>query len=406
VDIYVARQPIFDLERRLFGYELLYRPAAGSTAASGASSDQMSTGVIVHSIVDIGLERITAGHRAFLNCSREVLLGGYVDLLAPRAFVIEVLETIEPDAEIVGVCAGLRDAGYTIALDDFEYHPRFDPLLEIAQIVKLDVLGRTEPELVRQIEPLRPFDVQLLAERVEDEAMYELTRQLGCSLFQGYHFARPETLANRKMAAGTAAVLRLMNLLVDDTVAEVRVEEAFRSDVALTYKLLRIVNSAAVGGRDVESILHAIRLIGREALSRWLGLVLVGSLGSGNEPDRETALTAMSRGRFCEALAERRRDAGPSFMVGLFSLLDVLMGMPLEQILESLDLAPGVADALIRREGPFAQPLALVEAYEQGRWDEAGALAERMSVEPHRLPEIYIESLGWARDRFTEATAD
>lgn len=406
MDIFLARQPIFDLHNQLFGYELLYRASSAVNAAEGATRDQMSSTVIARSIIDIGLERITGGRIGFLNFSRETLLEGFAELLSAGSLVIELLETIEPEPAVVEACQRLRRLGYTLALDDFEYHPRYDALIRQVQIVKLDVLNRSGEEIERLVAPLRPYGVRLLAERVEDREVYETCRALGCELFQGYHFSRPEILSKRDFAALPASILNLMNLLRDDTASEVRIEEAFRGDLALTYKLLRIVNSAAVGGRSVESILHAIQLIGRAALGRWLGLLLVGTLGSGSGPNRELALAAMARGRFCEVYAQeagRRAQVGPMFMVGLFSLLDALMGMPLDEILESLDLSRDAHDALLRRRGPLAPPLELIEAYERGEWERVATLATNLEISPHQLSTRYLDSLSWAQERMTEA---
>jgi c-di-GMP phosphodiesterase len=403
VDIFVARQPIFDLRNQLFGYELLYRSNAAINAATGATAEQMASKVIIHSFVDIGLQRITGDKAGFLNCSRETLLGGFVELLSPHALVVELLETVEPDAEVVAAATRLHRAGYTLALDDFEYDPRFDPLLRLVEIVKLDVLNRSADEIERLAEPLKPYAVRLLAERVETAEVYEVCRSVGFELFQGYHFSRPEILSRRDLPVVPSSILQLMNLLRDTEVSDLRVEAAFRSDPVLTYKLLRIVNSAAVGGRGIESILHAIRLLGRASLGRWLALLLVASLGQGGDPNQEVAITAIARAYFCEHLATASGHASQSgalFMVGLFSLMDVLLGTPMEEILGGVGLAPSVRQALLRREGPLAVPLSLTEAYQRADWDYAADAASLIGVPATDLTALYLESLSWAQEQF------
>jgi len=406
LEIFVARQPIFDLQQKLFGYELLFRSSSTVNAAVGASSEEMASKVIIHSFVDIGLERITAGRVGFLNCTRETLLDGVIELLSPESLVVELLESIEPEPAVVSACERLRAKGYTLALDDFVYDPRFDPLIRLSQIVKLDVLNCSPDEVARLVEPLRPFGVRLLAERVEDAATFEVCRDLGCELFQGYHFSRPEILSRREISTMQTSILRLINLVRDDDATDAQIEATFQSDPTLTYKLLRIVNSAAVGGRGVESIRHAVRILGRSTLGRWLALLLVATLGSGSGPDRETSLAAMARARFCELLAEltgRKAHGGALFMVGVFSLLDVLLGTPLEELLGGIDVAPDVKDALLHRTGPYAGALSLVEAYDQGNWDAAADAARDLSVPATDLPSIYLESLNWAEERLREA---
>ena len=409
MDIFVARQPIFDDRNRLVGYELLYR-SGGRNAANGfLSPDQMTTDVIVHSLLGIGLERITHGHAGFVNFTRQMLLDRQYELLEPKDMVIELLEDIAADGAVVTACQRMTKAGYRLALDDFThdtYDPRMEPLLRIADVVKVDVMHTPPERLEGLVEQLRPFDVRLLAEKVETAAVHDTCRSLGFELFQGYHFSRPEILTKREVPVGQLAIIRLLNLLRDMDVPDVVIEEAFRSDLSLSYKLLRIVNSAAHGGRGIESILHAVRLLGRDVLHRWLALLFVSSLARGSEADAELVETAMVRARLCEQLAllsGRPAASGPLFLVGLFSLLDVLMKVPLEEILARVDLTPEVRDALLHRAGPYGTVLELVEAYEGGRFDVAVRAADAVGVPASRLLELYVGSLAWARERLREA---
>jgi c-di-GMP-related signal transduction protein len=324
VDIFVARQPIFDAGNRLYGYELLYRGNGAATAAKGATSEQMSSHVIVNSIVNLGMNQITGSRRGFMNFSREMLVGGYWELLDPKGVVIELLEVVEPDADVVASCERLRAAGYTLALDDFVYTPRHEPLLELAEIVKFDVLGPSLEEIGRALEPISHRRLTLLAERVETAEIHEACARMGFSLFQGYFYSRPEIMAGKEMPAEQISIFRLMALVRDDDTSELALEEAFQGDLGLTYKLLRIVNSAAVGGRGVESIRHAIRLLGRTSLSRWLALLMVASLGKRSGTHEQLSERAIARAHFCERLAAAgvwRGAGGPLFMIGLFSLL-------------------------------------------------------------------------------------
>ena len=407
VDIFVARQPIFDDRNRLAGYELLYRSGERNAANGFLSPDQMTTDVIVHSLLGIGLERITHGHAGYVNFTRDMLLDRQYELLDPKDMVIELLENIAVDGAVLDACERMTRAGYRLALDDFtSYDPRMEPLLRVADVVKVDVMHTPAEQLESLVERLRPFDTTLLAEKVETAAVHETCRALGFGLFQGYHFSRPEVLSKREVPVGQLAIIRLLNLLRDMDASDVVIEEAFRSDLSLSYKLLRIVNSAAHGGRGIESILHAVRLLGRDVLHRWLALLFVSSMARGSEADAELVETALVRARLCEQLAEvsgRPTASGPLFLVGLFSLLDRLMKMPIEEILARVDLAPDVRDALLGRRGPFGPALELVEAYEQGRWDVAVRAADVLGVPAARLLELYVGSLAWARERLALA---
>jgi c-di-GMP phosphodiesterase len=406
VDIFVARQPIFCGRSDLYGYELLYRGSALATAAAGLSSNHMSSTVIMHALVDLGMPRITGGKRGFLNFTREMLVNDFWELFDRDGVVIEVLETVEPDEEVIAACVRLRDAGYMLALDDFVDKAEYRPLLELAQVVKIDVLNRTPHDIEREVQPFRAFDAVLLAERIEDEAIFTACRNIGFEYFQGYFFSRPEMVAGREMPADQIAILRLISLVRDIGTNEMALEQAFRADVGLTYKLLRIVNSAAVGGRGVESIRHAIQLVGRAALARWLGLIMISSLGRDSGPNRELSEIALVRARICEQLASANESAaasGARFMVGLFSLLDHLMAKPMGEIVAEVDLAPEVKQALTDRTGPYARPLELLEAYEEGNWSVAERACAELGIPRDRLAEMYVDGLQWARDQLTLA---
>lgn len=404
VDIYVARQPIYDSKTELFGYELLYRNSAAATGASGLSTDFMSSTVVMHSLVDLGLDRITGGARGFMNFSRELLVNNFWELFDRNSVVIELLETVEPDEEVIAACARLRKAGYILALDDYEHSADAEPLLELAHVVKLDVLGRSQQELAQAIEPLRSHDLEFLAERVESAEMHHICSELGFTLFQGYYFSRPEIVIGREMPTEQATILRLISMVRDLETSEVALERAFRADVGLTFKLLRIVNSAAIGGRGVESIRHAIQLLGRAVLARWLGLLMISSLGKVAAPNRELSEIALARARICERVAELTGQSGAGgslFIIGLFSMLDRLMGRPMAEVLSQIDLAPEVKEALLNREGPFAEPLLMLERYEIADWEGAERRARELGIPVEQLSRLYVEGLAWARERLT-----
>ena len=406
VDVFVARQPIFDAKGDVYAYELLYRRNGTTSFADGDTPDVMASEVLVHTFLNIGIDRVTAGAPAFLNFTREMLLHGVYQLFGPKDVVIELLETVRPDADVVAACQSMVEAGYVLALDDFVYDPAYEPLLKIARIVKLDVLDRPAADLASLIERLKPYRVQLLAERVETADVRRTCESLGCTLFQGYYFSKPELLAKRDLSAGQLTILRLMNLLRDFDSSDIKIEEAFRTDVSLTYKLLRAVNSAAMGGRGIESILHAVRLVGRAEMHKWLALLLVTSVAGGGGMNDEVVHTAIRRARMCELVAMDRGDkrgAEALFMVGLFSMLDAILRTPLPELLERIELATEVRRALLVRSGPFAPTLSMVEAYERGAWDAASGEAALLGIPPQTVTDLYLASLEWSRDQLERA---
>ncbi|MEP7344235.1 MAG: EAL domain-containing protein [Gemmatimonadaceae bacterium] len=406
VEVFLARQPIFDAWGNVRAYELLYRRNGTMTYADGVTGDVMASEVLVNTFLNIGLDRVTSGTPAFLNFTREMLMDGVYKLFSPRDVVIELLETVKPDADVVDACQSMVKEGYPLALDDFVFEAGYEPLLDIARIVKLDVLDRPIADLASLVKRLSPYRVQLLAERVETAEVAAACASLGCTLFQGYYFSKPELLTKRDMSAAQMTILRLMNLLRDVESTDVKIEEAFRTDLSLTYKLLRAVNTASMGGRGIESIRHAVRLVGRAEMHKWLALLLVTSVAGTGGMSAEVVHTAIRRARMCELIAVDRGDkrgAEALFMVGLFSLLDAILGVPLSELLERIELAPEIRRALLMHTGPFAPTLALVEAYERGSWDAVSGEAALLGIPAQRVQDFYLASLTWAEEQIASA---
>lgn len=399
--VYIARQPIFDAGNRRVAYELLYRASAAATNAGAVSQDVMCSDTALHAVVSIGLDRLTGGVLAFVNVTREHLLADLYRVFDPSTVVLELLETIDGDAEVVEACARAAAAGYTLALDDYDGRASLAPLLPHVKIIKLDVLGRTAADLADAIARLRPFELTILAERVESGAMRALCQQLGCALFQGYVFSRPETLTGRAITVQQTTMINIMGLLGDENVTEQALDEAFRSHPSLSFALLRIVNSASFGLRAVESIPHAIRIVGRDALSRWLLVMLVASVATESPVAHEVVLRAMTRGRFCELLTVRGGTGDPSarFLVGLLSCIDALLGQPMERVLERLPVNADVRDALLHGVGPHAATLDIAIAYEAGDWSTVDAYQANDSDASRLLAALYAEATQWADER-------
>lgn len=408
MDLHVARQPIFDLRGQTVAYELLYRRTGESLSADGTSRSQMSLDVVVQTFLEIGLPRITQGKLGFLNFSREMLLNRSYDLLDRDAVVIELLEDVEVDARVRAACERLVRRGYRLALDDFTGAGGHDALLPLAEIVKLDVLDRPFEEIRAVVQPLRRHGVRLLAERVESAEVRDACRAMGFELFQGFFFGRPEIVGKRGVPVEPTSLLQVMNRLQDEEVSDQEIELSFGRDPRLSYKLLRMVNAASRGTRGVESIQHAVRLLGRGTLHRWLALLLASSLAARSGMDAELVHSAVLRARMCELLAGvsgHGTAAGSLFLTGLFSRMDALLHASMDEVLSRVDLTETVREAVLYREGPYAEWLALIEAYEAGDWERLAELSAHLGVPPAELPGIYVESLSWAREQVRSASA-
>lgn len=399
-EAFIARQPIFDLDNKLAGYELLYRPAKTATAAGQEDSMKMSSTTIVTGILTIGLEQLTGGVPAFINFPRELLLNHDFAFTDPSSITIELLETIECDAETIAAAHALREKGFRLALDDFAAGEEYEPFLKLAHIVKVDVLGATSEHLQALVKRLKPYKVTLLAERIEDAAMFAQCRALGFTLFQGYYFSRPEIVKRRDLPAGMIGVVKVMNMVLDQRATDRDLETAFRSDPGLSYKLLRIVNSAGMGGSGIESIQQAVRMIGRAPLHRWLTLLFVNSAPMSTGIDREMMLSALERGRLCELLALNTgmKAAAPSlFLTGVLSVFDAILGLPMPELLRQVRVSSEVELALLKEAGPYTPYLETATSYARGDWEQAITRGTELGV-IDQLPEWYSEAGAWARE--------
>jgi EAL and modified HD-GYP domain-containing signal transduction protein len=408
MSIFVARQPIFNARDELYGYELLYRRDESRTMAEGADASTMSARVISNAFLGIGINELTGGVPGFVNFTRENLLSRTFELFNPDDVVIELLESVSCDDDTLRSCREMHAAGYRFALDDFVYDPTFEPLLELASIVKVDVLNRAESDIRMLLAQLTTFTGRLLAERVENAEVHKSCEAMGFDLFQGYFYARPETVAKEDLDAGQVAILRVLALLRNSDTSDGELGVALRGDPSLCFKLLRIVNSASMGGSGIESIQHALRMVGRTKLHRWLVLILAASFATQGGTSNELALCALARGQFLESLAVRsslKPPPEPLFMTGMLSKMDALMRVPMSRVLELVDVSLDVRSALVHRTGVHAPSLMLAEAYEDGDWELVRPLAVRVGVGVDSVVALYIDALQWARDQLGTACA-
>jgi EAL and modified HD-GYP domain-containing signal transduction protein len=407
-DVCVARQPIFRTNGEVFGYELLYRRASTDTVAGDSDRSIMAADVIMHALANIGLGQLTSGRSAFMNFTRDMLMSRAYTLIPPESVVVELLETVEPDEDVEHACEDMVSAGYTLALDDFVWSPDYRRLLELATIVKVDVLNQPPAKLDEIAQRLAPYDVRLLAERVETADVKATCIGLGYELFQGYFYARPEMVVRRTLRTDEVTIVQAMNVMRDPSTSDADAETAFSADLGLSYKLLKLVNSAARGGRGIESIRHAVQLVGRTELSKWLALLLVSSMAGRGGVNRELVHLAIQRARLCELLAKptgHDRESGALFLVGLFSLLDAISGVPMSDLLDAVALAPALREALLGRTGPYANALTLAEAYERGAWRAVQEQAMASGVDTSQISALYVQSLEWTRERLVSLAA-
>ena len=363
--IRLGRQPIFGRDNQHLGYELLYRDFSGKNAATIVDGDLATANVLSNALLEMGLESVIGNSRAFVNFTKSYLAGEKEIPLAGEWIVVEVLEDVDIDENVVAGLRKLSEQGYLIALDDFEYSPLWDACLEVADIVKLDVLSLSAAEISEHVEVLKKFDVTLLAEKVENHEVHQLCMDLGFEMFQGYFYAMPNIVEGEKSQVSHAALLNTL-AAVNDEEAEVEdIAAAISQDAILTHKLLRYVNSSAFGRRcEVESPSEVIVYLGKQEVRSIVTLLLLTSL-----EDKPLLLmkTALTRARACQNLAKFQNQENHEiyFMAGLLSMLDALLDKPLSKILQELPIKDELKRAIVAHEGPIGACLKIVMAFER-----------------------------------------
>jgi EAL and modified HD-GYP domain-containing signal transduction protein len=401
---YLDRQPIVDSHHRLIGYELFFRHSGEAQTAEIEDGLDAGIKVIANTLVDMGTEWLLKGSLAFINMDRQTLMSNFTDLLPKDKVVIDVPNTIGADPEISARLEELKGLGFRFALDNYFGQPEADALLPFANFIKLDVLNRSGPEISAAIKKVRAFPVILIAEKVETLAQYNQCRQAGFDYFQGYYFAHPETLSTRVINPAQATVLQLMEKVRGECDVK-ELELLFKKDVALTFKLLRYINSAGFGlSCEVQSIRHAVAILGLKPLYRWLTLLLATA---GNGPTTSIlARTAIVRGRLCELLGSQalsKSDQENLFITGVFSLLDAMMETRMEEILERVVLPENIYDALLNRSGMYGPILALAEACESQDTEKIEDLALSLMLTPEQVTEAHLKAMAWAEQLSLDA---
>lgn len=389
-NLYIGRQPIYNRKLDVVAYELLYRDN-DQNHARVTDGDTASSQVIINALLEIGLENLIGKHQAFINLTRSFLLDTAFLQLPKEQLVLEVLEDIALDAEMLTALEHLSKEGYTIALDDFVFHELARPALEIADIVKIDVLALSVEAIQEHVSLLKKYNLKLLAEKVETHEMLEQCQAWGFDHFQGYFLSRPKIVEGRRMPAIRLTALRTLGILQNPSLSFDNLKEVVAQDVTLSYKLLRYINSAAVAlPRKVDSIHQALIIAGINCIRMWATLMVLSNV---DDKPHSLMTTALTRAKMSELLANAMglKDLHTFFTVGLFSTLDALMDQPLAEILEALPLSDTVKDALLHHQGLHGDILRAVLSYEQNKGQE-----QIQNLDLDRIRNAYLEAIKWA----------
>ncbi len=399
MDIYVARQPIFDRQQKIFGYELLYRSGQGGNVFDGTDGTQATLAVIRNTFLVLGQQTLTGSKKAFINFTKSLLLDGVAHTLPSDSTVIEILEDVEPDATVLDACQALKEAGYLLALDDFTVDNEVQQsIVEIADIIKADFMRSTPVERATIVTKFSDGQKRFLGEKVETREEFTAALDMGYTYFQGYFFAKPVIVSGKDIPGYKLNYMRVLQEVNRKELEFSNLEKIIKQDTSLVYTLLNYINSAYFGLREqITSILHAMVLLGEREVRKWASLVLFTFLG--DDKPTEVVVTSLVRARFCESLAP---DAGLQgcedelFLLGMFSMIDVIMGRPLPEILESISIAKDVKAALLGEENVYRDVYNLVTSYEAGEWEQFSQCAAKLHVSEEKLPELYVKAVEWA----------
>ncbi|MDA8165106.1 MAG: HDOD domain-containing protein [Desulfobacteraceae bacterium] len=399
--IFVARQPIFDRNEQICGYELLFRHSATATTACIFDST-VATSQMIADCFSIASSGFRKGNRAFINFTQDLLLKGAPLALPKDGCIIEILETVQPIPQVVEACRKYKEAGYRLALDDFVGEPGFEPFLEIADIIKVDMAQLKPPEIIRIAQRLERHQCELLAEKIENHQIYDLARSLGFRYFQGYYFSRPQVMSGRKISIEKIAKFKLLQELSKEDYKISELANIICTDVSLSYRLLTFLNSPAFALRQkIQSVPQAIVIMGEVPLKQWLNAVILADLDS-SQRAWEIIFTSIRRGRFLELTASRTtcwpHQPGSIFLLGLFSEIDALLGMNMHEIIKSIPLSHELNAALCGNNNAAHRWLTLARTIDNGDWPQVGNILSELHLQAEWVAKHHQEATAWARN--------
>jgi c-di-GMP-related signal transduction protein len=397
MEIYVARQPIFNKNKKLYGYELLFRDGL-SNAFPDIDDDTATSKLLSNSFFSIGMNQLTSGKTAFINFPQSLLLKKVPMMFPSEKMIVEILEDVAPSEQVVSACNEIAGAGYSLALDDFVFKNEMQPLIELADIIKIDFMLTPIDEIQKIVNRFEGNNIKLLAEKIETYEEFENALSMGFLYFQGYFFSKPEIISGKEIAPSKITQLQIVGEANKKDCSFEKLEKLINRDVSISYKLLRYINSAFFKRAcEISSIKHAIVLLGEIEVKRFISMVATAELAS-DKPD-ELVRASIIRGRMCELLglhSHNGADVSELFLMGLFSLIDAMLDNNMEDIMQSLPLSKNIKKALLEEKGALADYLKLVTSYESANWQTFSSIISNINVDEKKLPEFYQEAVSWA----------
>lgn len=400
--VYVARQPIFTLDKALWGYELLFRSSGEANLATISDENKATSQVIADGFL-LAQPDLKPGQRVLINFPEHLLVQGTAFALPTEACVVEILETVNPTKEVLTALDALKKDGYMLAMDDYAGEVALEPFLDVVDLVKVDILALTDNKrkLELAVHALKRRNLELLAEKVEDQETFQFCVDLGFRYFQGFFFSKPEIIPGRKVSAGETAKIQLLYELSLPDFELDKISEIIHTDPSLSYRLFRYINSVGFNlSAKISSVSHAVNMLGQLRISQWLRAVILSDMNPSPRA-KEVSYMSLSRARFLALIAQNtakmRQDDDTLFMLGLFSLLDALMDLPMEEIMQQIPLPENIKGALTGQKNELGTLLDLVSSYEHGNFESMDALSKKVGMHPKQTDALYSEAVQWTQ---------
>ncbi len=406
MEIFVARQPIFNTNQEVYAYELLYRDSDKNFFSGNVSADVATSILLMNSYFNFGLDSLIGKNKAFLNFEKELVMKDIPQLLDNQSVVIELLEDVVPDQLFMNKIKHLKQLGYTIAIDDFVDSYEYHELVDLCDIIKVEFLGESRQSIEKIVRTWKPRGKILLAEKVETREEYEWAKGIGFDLFQGYFFSRPALMQSKAMNENFTSYARLMEELNQQDPNFKRISSIIEMDVGLTYKLLKLVNSRFTQNTTIKSIQHALAILGVKALQKWVSLALVQEMSTSET--QELIKTAMVRSNLLEIVADAstlRNHREELTLMGILSILDVITRKPMDVLMNELPVSQAIKNTLLGETSDYEQAYKICLNYELGDYNDIKRYSETIGYDSTQLSNHYLEAVKSADHLYDEVFA-
>ena len=401
MEAFVARQPIFNKNNKTIAYELLYRSSSLNNYYDGDDADKATLEVIRNSYFIIGIDKVTGGKKAFINFTENLMSLDIISFIPPKTTVIEILETVVPSEELEQKCLKIKEKGYKIALDDFVFSSKYINLIKYADIIKVDFKQSKLHKNKKVMDEVRSLGIKLLAEKLETLEDFKEAVDNDYDYFQGYYFCRPSILSSKEVPDYKINYLKILKEINSDKINLDRLEEIIKKDLSISYKLLKYINSAGFYLRGkITSMRQALTLLGEKEVLKWLYMNCIKAIGS-DTPD-EMVNYSLIRAKFAELTAEKAglyNDSFYAYLVGMLSMMDSILCMPLKDILDEIFVPYEVKEVLCGSSNSKLRTIYdLILSYEKAEWNKVYLYSEVLNVDSRDIPDLYIRSIKWLKE--------